>query len=69
MTVYSKSVMDILPSDLCSHCRKNHAREQESDLNGHSGNLGYWNCVKSWYGDMDTYSELFSSAQFISDVN
>lgn len=42
---------------------------QESGLDGHSGNMAYLNCAKSWYGDMDTYSELFSSAQFISDVN
>lgn len=42
---------------------------QEPDLDGHSGNLGYLNCVKSQYGNMDTYSESFSSAQFISDIN
>lgn len=48
---------------------KNHAHMQESGLDGHSGNMGYLNCAKSWHGDMDTYSELFSSAQFISDGN
>lgn len=48
---------------------KNHAHMQEPDLDGHSGNLGYLNCVKSQYGNMDTYSESFSSAQFISDIN
>lgn len=48
---------------------KNHAHIQESDLDRHSGNLGYLNCAKSWYGDMDTYLESFSSAQFISDIN
>lgn len=48
---------------------KNHAHMQQSDLDWHLGNRGYLNCAKSWYVDMGTYSESFSSAQFISDIN